>query len=455
MTNRHSNYTDLENKNVKSLIWQYGLPAIIGTTVNAVYNIINRFFISRADYLGENAMTAIGIVLPIMTIMTAFGMLIGVGSASRISIYMGQNDKKSAEQILGNAVILQFLITLVVSLLLWFNIDPIINLLGANEKTYPFAHEFLFYYTPFSILSSICFSFNNMMRASGYPKKAMYTMLLTVFVNIILAPIFIFYFKWGMMGAAFATISAMFVGSCFVMYHFMNKNSDIRIYARNIRINVEKIKAIISIGMSPFMIQLLSSIIVTIIVRQLQKYGGQVEVAAYIINNAFILMIVMVITGLTQGMQPIVGYNYGAKRFDRVNEALVYTIKVAVGFGAIAFIVGVIFPFLIVDLFKPSDTLKVAAEHALRMTTFMSPLIAFQIVITSFFQSIGKAKIAIFLSLIRQMIIFIPFVFILPHLFGLQGVWSTFPLSDFLATFITFIIFLRQFRAFKHARERQ
>ena len=444
---------DLENKKMSSLIWQYALPAIVGTSVNALYNIIDRYFIGNANDLGDDAMTAIGIALPVMTIITAIGMLVGAGSASRISIFMGQGDKKSAEKILGNALLLQATISITVSALLIIFLDPILTKLGAKGQIFDYTYAFLIFLLPGSILSTICFGFNNMMRASGHPEKAMYTMLLTVMINIALAPLFIYVFKWGMMGAALATVIAMFVGACFVLYHFLNHTSNIRLKRENIKFDSQIVKAILSIGMSPFLIQLVASSVAFVIIHQLQSYGDKTQVAAYTIMNTLVMLIIMVITGLTQGMQPIVGYNFGARKMNRVKEALIYTIKVGIAFGTVGLIIGVFIPDLIVRPFNPKENLAIAASEALKITTIMLPLVGFQIVVTSFFQSLGMVKKSIFLSLSRQLLFFIPSLLILPHFWNIEGVWYAFPLSDFLATVTTGILFLLQLKAFKTEEE--
>lgn len=446
---------DLENKKMSSLIWQYALPAIIGTSVNALYNIIDRYFIGNANDLGDDAMTAIGIALPVMTIITAIGMLVGAGSASRISIFMGQGDKKSAEKILGNALLLQTTISVAVSAILLIFLDPILTKLGAKGQIFDYTHEFLTFLLPGSILSTICFGFNNMMRASGHPEKAMYTMLLTVMINIALAPLFIYVFHWGMKGAALATVIAMFVGACFVLHHFLNNTSNIRLKRENIKFDSKIVKAILSIGMSPFLIQMVASSVAFVIIHQLQHYGDKTHVAAYTIMNTLVMLIIMIITGLTQGMQPIVGYNFGAKKMYRVKEALIYTIKIGIAIGTVGLIIGVFIPDLIVRPFNPKENLAIAASEALKITTIMLPLVGFQIVVTSFFQSLGMVKKSIFLSLSRQLLFFIPSLLTLPRFMGVEGVWYSFPLSDFLATVTTGTLFILQLRAFKQEDEKR
>lgn len=446
---KSSNLYNLEHKKVSSLIWDYGVPAIVGTTVNALYNITDRVFIGHAPGITESGMTAIGMLLPIMAIITAFGMFVGIGSASRISLHLGQGDKKTAEKILGNALLLSVLISVVVAgTLIIFN-EQILHFLKASERTEKFAREFMSIYLPGSIFSTVCFSFNNMMRASGYPKKAMYTMIITVVINVILAPIFIFVFGWGMKGAALATVCAMFVGTVFVLQHFLTGKNNLKLRFKNIRLNKTIVILILSIGLSPFLIQLVSSALIFKLNMSLQHYGGEITVSAYTIVNALLLLIVMIITGLTQGMQPIIGYNYGAGNIDRVKETVLYVIKVGIGIGCVGFLIGHFFPFLVIDPFNPSPELEEIATKALKYVTLAMPLIAVQIVIASFFQCLGMVKKAILLSMTRQLFAFLPALFILPYFYGLKGVWLAFPTGDIVAFFVTFIVFYNQLKIFK------
>lgn len=448
-----ANIEELVNKKISKLIWQYALPAIIGTSVNALYNTIDSIYIGHG--LGDEAINALGIALPVMTIIAAVGMLVGAGSASRISIFLGMGDKDAAEKIIGNAFILSIITSGIVIILLLIFLEPILYLLGATGKTYNYAVEFLRFFLPGSIFSTMCFGFNNMMRASGYPKKAMYTMLMSVVANIILAPVFIFIFNWGMMGAAFATIISMFISLCFVMYHFMNQNSMLRIRVANFRLDAKIVKAILSIGLSPFFIQLAAATVAFLIIHSLQQYGGDMAIGAYNIANKLVMIIIMVIVGLTQGMQPIVGYNYGAGNMTRVREAVNYTAKVGVIIGGIGFIIGAFFPSLVVQPFNPSPALAHASANALHIITMMLPLVGFQVVITNFFQCIGMAGKSIFLSLTRQFLLLIPALYLLPVFWGLDGVWASMPVADCLSTILTAAMFIWQIRLFKKMEEQQ
>jgi len=444
-----ANIDELENKKISKLLWQYALPAIIGTMVNALYNIIDRIYIGHGPNLGDHAIGGLGIVLPIMNLTAAVGMLVGAGSASRISICLGRGDKETAEKIIGNSFLMTLILTGTLVTVLFIFLDPILMRIGATKETFPYAKEFLLYYLPGNIFLTMCFNFNSMMRASGYPTKAMYTMLIGVVANIIIAPIFIFVLEWGIKGAAIATIISMFIGLCFVMHHFMNHSSMLRLRKKNLELNPKIVWAIASIGLSPFFIQVAASIVVFFINNKLVTYGGNIAIEAYAIANTLVMIIIMVMVGLTQGMQPIVGYNYGAKRISRVKETLYYTIKVGVIVGFVGLAVGLLLPSIIVKPFNPSPALADETTKALRIITIMLPLVGYQIVVTNFFQCIGMAGKAIFLSLTRQILMLLPALFILPPMFGIDGVWASLPTADFLATVLTAILFYLQVRTFR------
>ncbi|NDV78568.1 MATE family efflux transporter [Dysgonomonas sp. 511] len=443
-----ANIDELENKKINKLLWQYALPAIVGTMVNALYNIIDRIYIGHGPNLGDHAIGGLGIVLPIMNLTAAVGMLVGAGSASRISICLGRGDKETAEKIIGNSFLMTIIFTGTLVTLLFIFLDPILMQIGATEETFPYAKEFMTYLLPGNIFLTMCFNFNSMMRASGYPTKAMYTMLIGVVANIIIAPIFIFVLEWGIKGAAIATIISMFIGLCFVMHHFMNQNSMLRLRKKNIGFNPKIVWTIASIGLSPFFIQVAASAVAFLINSRLKIFGGNVAIEAYAISNTLVMIIIMIMVGLTQGMQPIVGYNYGAKKIERVKETLNYTIKMGIIIGCAGLAVSLLLPDLIVKPFNPSPPLAAESAKALRIVTLMLPLVGFQIVVTNFFQCIGMASKSIFLSLTRQVLLLIPALFILPGIFGLDGVWYSLPVADFLATVLTAAMFIWQIRLF-------
>lgn len=451
---------ELREAPIKKLLWKYSLPAIIGSSVAALYNIITRYFVGNAEYLDDHALSAMGIALPVMTMIAAFGMLVGAGAGSRISIYLGNEDYDRAESVVGTSLLLTLTITLTVSYGMYLFLDHLVYLLGADEFTYQYTHDFLRYFLPGAIFSNLCFSFNNMMRASGHPRKAMYTMLLTLVVNLVLAPLFIYVLKWGIKGAAISIVLSMVVGTIFVMAHFMSHSTLLRFRLAKIRYNWPITKAVLSIGMSPFIMNVVSAAIIFIIIRQVKIYGGSLGVAAYTIANITLMLVVLVLLGLTQGMQPIVGYSYGAGAFDRLREALLYTIKVGICIGLIAAVIGVFFPALVVRPFNPSEELAQVTMSSIRIVTLLFPLVGFQMVVTIFFQSIGMVGHSIFLSLSRQIIFLIPALFILPNLLpswgipAIDGVWAAIPAADFLSAFLAALLLWLQLREFKKMRLR-
>ncbi len=440
---------ELRNAPINKLLWRYALPAIIGSTVSALYNIITRYFIGNADYLTDDAMSAIGLALPIMTILAAFGMLVGAGAGSRISIFLGNEEYEKAEQVIGTSLVLTVIITLAVSMIFYVFLTPLVTFLGADDGTYQHTYDFLKYFLPGALFTNLCFSFNNMMRASGYPKKAMYTMLLTLVLNAALAPMFIYWLKWGVEGAALSIVLSMMIGTVFVMQHFMSKKTLLRFKWSTIRINWSITKAILSIGMSPFLMNVVASSIIFIIIQQVKVYGGSVAVGAYTIVNVLLMLVILILLGLTQGMQPIVGYSFGAKNMHRLREALLQTIKLGVLIGTIAMVIGVFFPENVVALFNPSAELAEVAVNAIKIITILLPLVGFQTVVIIFFQSIGKVKQSIFLSLSRQIVFLLPALFILPKYFDIDGVWYAIFFADFTSTCISAIFLWIQIKEFK------
>lgn len=427
---------NLATDDISKLIWKYSIPSIIGTVVMSFYNIVDRIFIGQG--VGALAISGIALTFPFMILLMAFGMLVGAGSASRISITLGENNQEKAEKILANALILTLLISGTVVLLSYIFMSDLLHLFGGTDKTIKYAEDYMRIIIPGGILSALNFGFNNIMRASGYPAKAMYTMIICSVINVVLDPIFIFVFDWGIQGAAIATNISYLVGTIWVLSHFLQKKTTIRFYRKNFKLEKEIVKSILSIGMSPFSIQLATSFVFVLINAKLLHYGGDLAIGAFGIINSINTMVIMVIIGLNQGTQPIIGYNYGAKCYDRMFKTLKQSVIIATAMSTLGFIAGTFFPTAMVSLFSKDIELHKIAKQALQISVIMFPLIGSQIVITNFFQSIGKAKISIYLSLTRQIIFLIPCLFILPSIFGLNGAWAALPLSDVLSAFVSF-----------------
>ncbi|NDP22516.1 MAG: MATE family efflux transporter [Paludibacter sp.] len=445
-----ANSVEIKNKlateKIGKLIWNYSLPSIVGTLVMSLYNIIDRIFIGQG--VGPLAISGIALTFPFTILLMAFGMLVGAGSASRISITLGENDTEKAEKILSNALILTLIISGTVIVISYIFLNDVLVLFGGSDKTIQYAEEYMRIIIPGGILSALNFGFNNIMRASGYPGKAMYTMIICSVINIILDPIFIFVFHWGIQGAAIATNISYLVGTIWVLSHFLQKNSSIKFHRKNFRLEMDIIKSILSIGMSPFSMQLATSFVIVLVNTTLMQHGGDLAIGAFGIINSINTLVVMVIIGLNQGTQPILGYNYGARLYDRMFRTLKISVLIGTGLSTFGFVVGTFFPATMASLFTRDIELQGIATHALRVSVLMFPLIGSQIVITNFFQSIGKAKISIFLSLTRQFLFLVPCLFILPSFFGLTGVWAAMPVSDGLSTivsFLTIFYFIRKF----------
>ena len=441
----------LAHESIPRLLIHYGVPAIVGTMVNALYSVVDRIFIGQG--VSEFAITGLALTFPILIFIQAFGMLIGVGASSRVSILLGENKHDQAERILSNALLLT-LVTQVLTLvpvMIW--LDDILRALGANDRTLPFAYDYLKIMIPGNIFSTLCFSFNAVMRASGYPYKAMVTMLIGAGLNTVLDAIFIYVFDWGIEGAAWATVIAMAVSSAFVMQHFLSSKSEVQFRRRNMRLSSEQILAILSIGMSPFFLQLLSSGIAFLINSTLARYAenslmADRAVGAYGIINSAALVGFMFMLGIAQGMQPIVGYNYGARAMDRVRQAFKICSSTNFGIGAFVTIVAVVAPGLIASLFTSSPEMIEASAHALRLCLYGFAFVGFQVTATQFFQSIGFGGKALLLSLSRQILFLLPALFLFPLLWGSTGVWLAMPFSDIAAGVLGMILMYYQFKIF-------
>lgn len=436
---------ELGTGSIWRLLLKYSLPAVVGTVVMAIYNIIDSIVIGHA-IPDPNVVAGIAITFPVMNIATAFGMLIGAGSATRISIVMGQDDRRLAAVILGNSVQLTIIVGIFYVLLFTLFLDKILLLFGGSTHTIPYAKEFLMWVLPGMVLMNLTFSYNNVMRATGYPGKAMWTNLIGAALNAILAPLFLFVFKWGIRGAAIATDLSMVVTAFFVMSHFFQKKSVLHFERGTFRLEWRVIRSILYIGMSPFLINLTGASVNALINNSLLSYGGDNAIAAVVVFNRFVTLFVMIVMGICQGMQPILGYNYGSGRLDRLFSTLRLAAMSAVVVTTVGSLVGAFNPRMIASLFMTDETQIECAVNCLRITTVGFWMVGFQIVGTNFFQSLGMALKSVFLSLTRQIIFMIPMLLILPPHFGLNGVWASFPVSDVLATCVTTTMLVWQIR---------
>lgn len=423
---------------IGKILFKYSLPAVVGTVVSAVYNIVDSIVIGHAID-DPNVVAGMAVTFPVMNIVTALGMLVGAGAATRVSIVMGQNDKRIAEIILGNCVQLTILFGLMYVLGFIFYLDPLLRMFGASDKSLPYAREFLMWVLPGMVLMNLTFSYNNVMRASGYPAKAMYTNIIGAILNAILAPIFLFGLHLGIKGAAIATDISMLVTAIWVMSHFFNKNNTLHFAPGTFKMNWPLVRGVLYIGMAPFLINVVGSGVNAIINNTLLDYGGNNPdnaVAAVVVFNRYVTLFVFVIIGICQGMQPIVGYNYGSGRFNRLFRTFWTAAGAAVVISTLGTLGGIFNPRPIASMFMQDEEQISVAVNCLHITLLSFWMVGFQIVTTNFFQALGMAGKAVFLSLTRQVIFMIPLLFILPKILGLNGVWYAFPISDFVATIV-------------------
>ena len=423
----------LGTANIKKLLIEYSVPAIIGMMATSLYNVIDSIFIGHG--VGALAISGLAIAFPLMNLAAAFGTLVGVGGATLVSIKMGQQDTEEASNILGNVVVLSVIIGIIFMLVGLIFIDEILFFFRASHNTISYTKDFMKIILYGTVITHLYFGLNNVMRSSGYPRKAMYITLLSVLINIILAAIFIFWFNWGIKGAAIATILAQAIALSWTLTHFFQQKSFIHFQSHIFRLKVRIVKGIFSVGLAPFMLNACACFIVILINQSLYEHGGDLAIGAYGIINRLVMLIVMIVMGFTQGMQPIAGYNFGAQQYGRVLSVLKLTIIYASSVTITGFIIGELFPYHLAMLFTSDATLIELSAFGMRIVMSAFPFIGFQIVVSNFFQSIGKAHKAIFISSTRQLLFLLPLLLILPRHSGVLGVWISMPLSDLISFF--------------------
>lgn len=441
----------LEHDKIGRLLLHYTLPAIIGTMVNALYNIIDRIFIGQE--VGALAISGLTLTFPILIFLQGFGMLVGAGAAARVSIYLGGKEHHVAEQVLGNALTLTFLLSVlsIIPSLIW--LDEILIWFGGSEQTLPYAKDYLYITIPGNFLATISFGFNAVMRAAGYPKKAMLYMLLGAVLNIILDALFILVLEMGIRGAAIATVISMAVTSLLVVNHFLRPDTLIRFRRKYLRLSYPVVMSIVTIGLSPFSMQMAGSFVNVALNSSLKKYGGDLAIGANGIIASFGLLLVMLVMGLAQGMQPIVGFNYGAGRYDRSLKALRISVNVATVIVTVGFLASFFFPEWIVRAFTNDELLIAISTNGLKISFLLFAVVGSEIVISQYFQSIGQAWKSIFLSLSRQCIFLVPAIYILPVFFDLDGVWLAASFSDLIAAVFAWVFIWQHVKTSKRVLE--
>lgn len=431
----------LLNEPVGVLLFKYSLPAIVGMMVNALYNVVDRIYIGK---LGPLHMTGVGLSMPLIILLMGFGMLVGIGAGARVSLRLGQNNKEQAERILGNAVTLLILIMGALSVLgLIFKL-PLLRLFGASDVTIEFANQYLTVILIGAIFQGVGFGLNSIVRSEGNPKIAMYTVLIGAIANIILDPIFIFVFDMGIRGAAIATVISQLLTATWVVIHFTSSKSRLKLKVKNLALDFKTVLSILSIGMSPFSMQVASSIVIILANNELRAYGGDIAISAMTVINSIAIFFLMPIFGINHGSQPIIGFNYGAKAFDRVKKTLLLATIAGTTLSTLGFVLTQFWTTELIHLFNNDLELVKVASKGMKIFLIMLPVIGFQIISANYFQAVGKAPKAMFLSLLRQVLVLIPLLFILPKFFGLTGVWIASPIADLTASIVTAIFLFNE-----------
>lgn len=438
---------ELGTKPVGKLLAQYALPAIIAMTAASLYNIIDRVFIGQV--VGPIAISGLAITFPFINLGAAFGAAVGVGASTAISVKLGQRDYETAENILGNTVTLNLIIGSAFGIICLIFLNPILRFFGASDATLPYARSFMEVILAGNVISHMYFGMNAVLRAASKPRQAMMATIFTVVMNIFLDFVFIRLWHWGIRGAAFATVISQALALCWQMKQFANQNELLHLKHGIYRLKKHLVENIISIGISPFLMNVCACIVVIFMNNQLVKYGGDMAVGAYGIANSIAMIFVMFVIGLDQGMQPIAGYNYGSQQTDRLMRVLKLTILTATGIMVTGWLIAHIAPYYCARMFTTDSELIRQAIKAIQINMMMYPLIGYQMVITNFFQCIGKVKISIFLSLSRQLLFLLPLLAILPHFFQVDGVWASLPSSDLTASLVAAIIMTVYMRRLK------
>ena len=438
--------SELGTRPVGELLRQYALPSIIAMLASSLYNIVDSIFIGHG--VDALALSGLAVTFPLMNISTAFGAMVGMGSATLISVKLGQKDYQIAEKILGNAVVLNIAMGVVFAIASLLFLDPILYFFGASDASISYAREYMQIILLGNVFTHMYFGFNALLRAMGHPKMAMRATILTVIVNTILDPLFIFdtidlgfvQFSgagWGIRGAAIATILAQCISLVWQVRVMSDKRELIHFKRGIYRLNSYIVKEVLTIGLSPCLMNLASCFVVIFINRGLAEYGGDYAVGAYGIVHKMTFIFVMIVMGFTQGMQPIAGYNYGAKAYDRVTKVLKITITLATGVTTLAFVIGEFCPEIVARIFTSDEQMVEMAAVGMRYNCLLFPIVGFQMVAGNFFQSIAQPGKSIFLSLSRQLLFLVPFIIIFPHFWGINGVWASLPASDLVSSIIT------------------
>ena len=438
---------ELGTRPVGRLLFQYAMPAIVAMTASSLYNIIDRAFIGHD--VGPMGISGLAITFPFMNLSGAFGAAVGIGASTTISVKLGQKDYQTAEELLGNTVTLNLIVGFIFSIVCLVFLDPILRFFGASSQTLPYARSFMQVILAGNMVTHMYFGLNAVLRAASKPQQAMYATIFTVVMNIVLDVVFIRWWHWGIRGAALATVISQSMALIYQLKLFMNKRELLHLKRGIYRLKGNLVKNIIGIGISPFLMNVCACVVVIFMNNQFVRYGGDWAVGSYGIANAIGTMFLMFIMGLNQGMQPIAGYNYGSQQTDRLQRVLNLALVSAVCIMTVGWLIAMIIPHYCARIFTDNETLVNMSARAIRIDMFFFPFVGFQMVITNFFQCIGKVKISIFLSLSRQLLFLLPLLYVLPMFYDIDGVWYSLPSSDLVASIIAgvmMVIFMRKFK---------
>ncbi len=432
---------------IGKLLTQYAIPAIIAMTASSLYNMADSIFIGHG--VGPLGIAGLALTFPLMNLAAAFGSLVGVGASTLVSVKLGQKDYDGANNVLGNVFMLNLIMGIAFSVVFLAFLDPVLYFFGASDQTISYARDYMKIILYGNVITHMYLGLNSVLRSSGYPKMAMFATLLSVVVNCLLNPLFIFVLDWGIKGAAWATVFSQLLSLIGQLIHFARPSQLLHFHKGIYKLHKELVEGIISIGMSPFLMNLCSCLIVLLINWGLKEHGGDMAIGAYGIVNRIVFLFAMIIMGFNQGMQPIAGYNYGARQYHRVIDVTKLTTLWGVGVATTGFLICHLFPEFIVGFFTTDEELTSAAVYGLHIVFAVFPIVGFQMVSTNFFLSVGLSRTAIFLSLTRQMLFLVPCLIVLPRIWGTFGVWVSIPIADLTATIVTAIVLIRQFRKFR------
>ncbi|MCC0680641.1 MATE family efflux transporter [Clostridioides sp. ES-S-0005-03] len=440
------NQEALRHEKIWILLFRYSIPAIIAMMVTSLYNVVDRAFIGSMEGVGSIAIAGLGVTMPVFTLIIAFGMLVSIGASTSLSIKLGERNKKEAEKILGNALTLSIIISIIITVLGLVFLEDILFLLGASKDSISYAKDYMSVIlvgTPFNL---IAFSLNNAIRAEGNPKLAARTMIVGCILNLILDPIFIFVFNLGIKGAAIATVLCQVVVFTWVAHYFIRGKSNLKLKKYNLKLDTNIIKKIFAIGMTPFAMEVAISITHVFTNNSLKAYGGDLAIGAMTALTSILLMFMMPVFGLNQGMQTIISYNYGAKQFERAKKTLILSIIVSIVILSFGFLVVQVYPEVFVGIFNKDSNLMEIAVRGININLITLPIMGISIVGPVYFQCVSKVKHSMFLTLLRQFILFIPLIIVLPIRFNLDGVWLAQPIADFIAMIIVLLFLRREFK---------